>query len=74
MNSTLETYARTQIKLNLAQLPKGWQLKFKQMYSHKDLDKDIDQVVDDMPTVKLDWALTQTTNSLIALNLNKPKK
>lgn len=36
---------------------------FKRMYSHNDLDKDINLVVDAMPAKQLDWALQQCKNT-----------
>lgn len=36
---------------------------FKLMYSNKDLDKDISDVVNDMPAANLAWALQQCKNS-----------
>ena len=34
------------------------------MYSHKDLDKDINEVVDQIPDEKLDWAMQQIQRTL----------
>lgn len=50
---------RTEIKRILAKLEEENRMIFKRMYSHLDLDKDINLVVDDMPAKKLDWALQQ---------------
>lgn len=54
---------RAEIKRILSLLEESNRLIFKRMYSHLDLDKDINQVVDDMPTKQLAWALTQCQNS-----------
>ena len=37
---------------------------FKRMYSHNDLDKPIQQVIQDMDPEKLEWAVTQVENTL----------
>jgi hypothetical protein len=54
---------RTEIKRILSKLEDKNRLVFKRMYSHLDLDKDINLVVDEMPAPKLDWALQQCKNS-----------
>ena len=59
MNSQLEQFARQTIKDCLAQLSENNRLLFKRMYSHKNLDASIDDVVDRIPTDKLDWAMQQ---------------
>lgn len=59
MNTTIEKYARNQIKQLLAQCNEEQQMIFKRMYSHRNLDLPIDAVVDNMPVEKLDWALSQ---------------
>ena len=64
MNSTLESFAREQIKQGLKLLPVGWQTTFKRFYSHNNLDMDIFELVDKMPADKLDWALSQVENSI----------
>ena len=71
MNNTISAFARQQIKDGLHQLTEKQQLLFKRMYSHEDLDKPIDDVVDDMPDSKLDWALQQVENSLKKLTCEK---
>jgi len=37
---------------------------FKRMYSHKNLDLPINEVVDNMPDDKIDWAMQQCQNTL----------
>ena len=64
MNNQMQEFARKTLKEGLAQLPKGWQRKFKQMYSYGNLESDINDVVDNMPEDKLDWAMQQVENSL----------
>jgi hypothetical protein len=53
------TQKRTEIKRILHLLEDKNRMVFKRMYSHLDLDKDIDTVVDDMPAIQLNWALQQ---------------
>ena len=64
MNDSLQQFARQQLKDGLAMLPESHHLMFKRMYSHKNLEKDINAVVDDMPEEKLDWAMQQVERSL----------
>ena len=64
MNKTLEKFARDELKKGLAKCTEGEHLMFKRMYSHKNLDMDINDVVDSMPSEKLDWAMQQVERSL----------
>ncbi len=59
MNDSLQRCAREELKRGLAQLPERHHHVFKLMYSHKNLNKPINNVVDDMPWEKLDWAMQQ---------------
>lgn len=54
---------RKEIKRLLSRLDEKNRHVFKLMYSHKDLEKDIDLIVDDMPSNKVSWALQQCQNS-----------
>lgn len=54
---------RSEIKRILSKLEDSNRLVFKRMYSHLDLEKDINTVVDEMPAPKLDWALKQCKTS-----------
>jgi hypothetical protein len=58
---------RAEIKRLLSLLDEHNQLTFKRMYSHLDVTKDINFVVDDMPAKQLSWALTQCQNSYYKL-------
>lgn len=40
------------------------QMLFKRMYSHKNLDLPMPDVVDNIPEEKLDWAIIQCENTL----------
>lgn len=64
MNNQIQDFARQKIKDGLAQLPENWQTMFKRMYSHENLDADINDVVDNVPEDKLDWAMQQVEKSL----------
>ena len=68
MNDQLQAFARTSLKEGLAKLPEDWQLLFKRMYSHKNVELPIDVVVDRMPEEKLDWAMQQVQKSIQKLN------
>ena len=45
------------------------QLIFRRMYSHKNLDMPIDQIVENMPKEKKDWAIQQCENTVNKNNL-----
>ena len=64
MNEKLQKYARQQIIEGLNTLPKSHQRLFKLMYSHENLYAPIEDVVNNMDEIKLDWAMTQVENSL----------
>lgn len=72
MNNQLQEYARDNLKEGLSQLPNGWQDKFKLMYARDNgsrsvedaIAMSINDVVDQIPADKLDWAMTQVENSL----------
>ena len=64
MNDQLQEYARTQLKEGLAKLPESNQLLFKRMYSHEDLEANINDVVDIMPEERLDWAMQQVQRTI----------
>jgi ssDNA-specific exonuclease RecJ len=54
---------REEIKRILGFLNDDNHWNFKRMYSPNDLNKDINQVVDDMPARQLQWALHQCNAS-----------
>ena len=64
MNEHLQNFARTELKNGLAKLPESHSLLFKRMYSHKNLEAHINDVVDAMPEDKLDWAMQQVQRSI----------
>ena len=75
MNSQLQEFARQTLKDGLAQCSEGQQKLFKRMYSYDwtkpspfkdkaDLLKDINEVVDNLPAEKLDWAMQQVSATI----------
>ena len=54
---------RTEIKRLLHLLSQENREVFNRMYSHDDLDRPVDEVVDNMPSKKLSWALSQCQSS-----------
>lgn len=64
MNDQLKTYARDILKEGLAKCTEGEQLLFKRMYSHGNLELSIVEVIDQMESDKLDWALEQVHRTL----------
>ena len=64
MNDQLQTYARKTLKEGLMRLPESSQFLFKRMYSHNNLDADINDVIDSMAEDKLDRAMQQVQKSL----------
>ena len=64
MNSDLQEYARSTLIKGLLSLPEENQLFFKRMYSHTDLEKNIIDVINDMPEDKLDWAMQQVERTI----------
>lgn len=64
MNDTMQIFARNELKEGLAQLSDAHRHFFKRMYSHENLDLDIDTVVDNMPEEKLDNAMMQVQRTL----------
>lgn len=63
---------RTEIKRLLGLLDEGCRHTFNRMYSHTDLTRDVNLVVDELPSKKVSWALQQCQNSYYGL-FNKIK-
>lgn len=59
MNDKLRKFAKDYLKNELPKLSAKSINLFKRMYSHQNLDLDINDVVDNMPNEKLDWAMQQ---------------
>jgi len=64
MNKTIETFTRDLLKELIIKCNNNEQLIFKRMYSHKNLDLPVEDIVSNIPCDKLDWALTQVQNTL----------
>ena len=64
MNNNLQDLVRSEILEGLQKLPAAWQLIFKRMYSHENLDAPLDQIVNNIPEERLNWAMQQIINSL----------
>lgn len=64
MNKTVVRFMREQIKKGLDKLEDKHRLFFKRMYSQAIMSKSINDIIDNMPEQKLDWALTQIENTL----------
>lgn len=64
MNKQIESFARNTLKKGLARCDEHSHRIFKLMYSHKDLEKPINDVVDNIPVEKLDWAMEQVQRTL----------
>ena len=71
-NKTYIEMGRTYLKELLAQCSESQQMIFKRMYSHNDLEKNINQVVDDLDPNKIDWAISQCERT-IENSKSKPK-
>ena len=74
MNETLKTTAKQMLKNLLSQCTEPQQMIFKRMYSHDNLELQINEVVDKLPDDKIDWAITQCEQT-VEKNSNpaKPK-
>ena len=72
MNKILADFARQNIKGGLAKCTSGQVMFFKRMYSHENLEAEIESVVDNMPEEKLDWAMVQIQRQLV-INAKNPK-
>jgi len=70
-NKKIINFTRDQIKEGLSKLEDKHRLFFKRLYSHENLDKPINEVVDNIPEERLSWALTQVENSLKMKRENK---
>ena len=68
MNNQMQDFARQALKDGLATLPESHHMIFKRMYSHLNLDLNINDVVDAMPEDKLDWAMQQVQRSIDKLS------
>lgn len=60
-----EKIAREFLKIQLEKITPGQLNLFKRMYSqHDDRSRSIEEIVDNMPAEKLDWAIIQIDNTM----------
>jgi len=64
MQPKVKNFIQEELKNGLSQCTEQQQHFFKRMYSHDDLDRNINEVVDNMEEEKLDHALRQVEASL----------
>ena len=64
MNKQLSKFARDTLKDGLSKCTESQILMFKRMYSPKNLELPINEVVDDIDESKLDWAMQQVERTL----------
>ena len=64
MNKTIEEFARKNLLDKLLKCTIRQQEIFKRMHSPDNLDARLDTVVANLPSERLDWALTQVENTL----------
>lgn len=69
MNKILCNFAREYLKQGLLKVSANDQFRFKKMYSSRDLDAEINDVVDRMPDDKLDFAMQHIDRSLQLLGI-----
>jgi hypothetical protein len=55
----IKTLGRDILKDLLSQCTEDQQMLFKRMYSHDDLERDINDAVDQMANDKINWAISQ---------------
>lgn len=59
MNNTFSQAGKTILKDLLSHCTEPQQLLFKRMYSHTNLERTIDEAVDNLDPTKIDWAISQ---------------
>lgn len=64
MSSPLSTLGKDKLKELLPQCTEAQQVMFKRMYSHKDLEKPINDIIDELPDDRINLALTQVENTI----------
>ena len=63
-NETIKNAAKEMLKELLTECTDGQKLMFKRMYSHKNLELQINEAVDQMADDKIDWAMTQVERTV----------
>lgn len=74
MNKKVEDFIRQEIKTGLDMCTEKQQLLFKRMYSHKDITKPLDTIVDGMNEDKLETAMDQVERTVFMNNTKKAKE
>lgn len=74
MHPKIKEEYRHMLKELLAQCTEEQQMVFKRMYSHKNLELDINTVVDIMDESKYEWAVIQCEQTIASNNNKKPIK
>jgi hypothetical protein len=64
MNETLKNIAKEILKDLLSKCTEGQQMLFKKMYSHKNLELPINDVVDNIEESKIDHAISQCSRTV----------
>ena len=64
MNISLQTFAREELKADLAKCTDGERHMFKRMYSPNNLRDPIVVIIENMDCEKLDWAMRQVKQTL----------
>lgn len=64
MNDVLQDYARQVLIDGLLTCTPDQQMIFKRMYSHKNLEASIEEVVAGMKDTQLDWAMQQVAKTV----------
>ena len=72
MNEDLLIFAKTKLIDGLKKCNKDQQFLFKRMYSHDNLDREIEDVVDLMDHEKIDWAMQQVQRTVLK-NIDREK-
>lgn len=65
MNTHLKCFAKDFLNVHLAKCTEDQQIMFKKMYGKGNLEKNIMDIVEDMPSDKLDRAMIQVEQTLI---------
>jgi len=64
MNEQLQNFARQKLKDDLTSCTDQQQVIFKRMYSHNNLQRSINDIIDNMSEEKLNWAMQQVKRTI----------
>lgn len=68
MTKSLRDFAKKEIKDGLNKLTESHQMIFRRMYSHKNLDAGIDEIIDNMSDDQLNISIRQIERTLEKIN------